>query len=111
MVLQRKTDGPGYTLDVETSNSKYKHDIPFGGLETEMMAFLESVQHNSDARRNTPSEALADLQLVEACLDSGKQNGVRVILDPKATSLATANKRPPRDAAKLLELEPDKLLI
>jgi predicted dehydrogenase len=111
MVLQRKTDGPGYTLDVETSNSKYKHDIPFGGLETEMMAFLESVQHNSDARRNTPSEALADLQLVEACLDSGKQNGVRVILDPKATSLATANKRSPRDVAKLLELEPDKLLI
>jgi predicted dehydrogenase len=110
MVLQRKTDGPGYALHVETSNSKYKHDIPFGGMETEMMAFLESVQYNSDARRNTPSEALADLQLVEACLDSGKQNGVRVVLDPKATSLATENKRSPRGAAKLLRLEPDKLL-
>jgi predicted dehydrogenase len=113
MLLQRKPDGPGYTLDVETSNSKYKHDIPFGAMETEMMAFLESVQYNSDARRNTPWEALADLQLVEACLDSGKQNGVRLVLDPKATSLATTadKQRSPRRSAKLLELEPDKLLI
>ncbi|KAL3928487.1 MAG: hypothetical protein SGBAC_012632 [Bacillariaceae sp.] len=91
MVLKRKEGGPGYALEVETSNNKkYKHGIPFGDTETEMMSFLERVQYANDPYndRNTPVEALADMQMVEACLDSGKQNGVQVFLDPQATQLA-----------------------
>lgn len=89
MALVRKNGGPGYTLEVDTSAKKYKHDIPFGGAETDMMSFLELVKYsNNPSNRNTPLEALADMQMVEACLDSGKQNGVQVFLDPQATQLA-----------------------
>lgn len=89
MVLVRKEGGPGYSLEVETSSSKYKHDIPFGGAEAEMTSFLERALYVDDSRnRDTPLDALADMQMVEACLDSGRQNGVQVFLDPKATQLA-----------------------
>ncbi|CAJ1965549.1 unnamed protein product [Cylindrotheca closterium] len=91
MALMRKEGGPGYSLEVEISGSKsYKHDIPFGGAETEMMSFVERIRYANDPNnnRNTPVEALADMQMVEACLDSGKQNGVQVFLDPQVTQLA-----------------------
>lgn len=115
MVLKRKAEGPGYTLDVHTSNAKYKHDIPFGGLETEMMAFLEKVRYNNSGCTNiTPLEAMADLKLVEACLDSGKQNGIRVVLDHKATSIitttTTATNNKGYAASNLVDLQPDKML-
>eukprot|EP00980_Cylindrotheca_fusiformis_P013119 scaffold3296_cov112-Cylindrotheca_fusiformis.AAC.6 len=116
MVLRRKPDGPGYTLDVKTSNSNYKHDIPFGELETEMMAFLEMVQfnnHENTVCSTTPLEAMADLQLVDACLESGKQNGMPVFLDPKAGTRFSTNKQRPScsNVATLMELKPDELLV
>jgi predicted dehydrogenase len=81
MVLSRDEKGAGYRLFVENSGTRYHQDIPFGGLEGEMLAFSDSIQYAAP-RFNTPRDALSDLELVEACLESGKLNGSKILLSP-----------------------------
>ena len=91
VLSKRKPDGhPGYTLEVETSSpaQKYVNDIPFGDMEEEMIAFWEAVnQYNIDP--TGPREACKDFALVEACLESGKSNGSKVLLN-KASMMKTS---------------------
>eukprot|EP00980_Cylindrotheca_fusiformis_P029666 scaffold23675_cov108-Cylindrotheca_fusiformis.AAC.4 len=86
MVLSRIENGPGYRLLVENAGTRYYQDIAFGTLEGEMLAFSDSIQHVSVPRYNTPREALRDLEMVEACLESGKLGGSKIILAPTTTT-------------------------
>ena len=77
MLFIRKTDGPGYHIQVFNNDgvSIMDEDFDFGGLEGEFFAFAASCRNDGGTDRNTPSEALKDLAFVEACLLSGKHNG------------------------------------
>lgn len=84
IMLQRKLDGPGYNLIVHNA-AKEKREVEefgFGGLDAEFLAFAEACGNssNKECHRNTPEEAMMDLSLVEACLNSGKENGKQVVL-------------------------------
>lgn len=72
-----------YRLSVENASNRYHQDIPFGGLDSDILAFSDSIQYGRHAPRfNTPQDALQDLELVDACLESGKLNGARIIMLP-----------------------------
>jgi len=61
----------GYTVvDVEGN----KVDYAFGGIEAEFLRFAGACR-NMGEDINTPEEALRDISLVEACLESGKAGG------------------------------------
>lgn len=71
VVLQRRLDGPGYRLTV---NDKDGENLGFGGIDGEFLAFAAACRgEQSDC--NTPDEAVKDLAFIEACLQSGKNNG------------------------------------
>mmetsp|Transcript_28003 Transcript_28003/g.68175 ORF Transcript_28003/g.68175 Transcript_28003/m.68175 type:complete len:521 (+) Transcript_28003:8-1570(+) len=73
-----------YRLSVENASHRYHHDIPFGGLDSDILAFSDSIQYGDNyvPRFNTPQDALQDLELVDACLESGKLNGAKILLMP-----------------------------
>ncbi|CAJ1965545.1 unnamed protein product [Cylindrotheca closterium] len=72
-----------YRLSVENASDRYHQDIPFGGLDSDILAFSDSIQYGNHVPRfNTPQDALQDLELVDACLESGKLNGARILLPP-----------------------------
>lgn len=79
VILQRKLDGPGYNLIV---NNNEVQEFGFGGLDAEFWSFAEACENSSrkECHRNSPEEAMMDLALVEACLDSGKEDGEQVVL-------------------------------
>jgi predicted dehydrogenase len=85
--LQRSSAGPGYKviLDVtgddsspSSSSSSEEWNIPFGGVEAEIVGFPAACRSRDYKDRNTPKEALSDLAFVEACLESGKRGGAVV---------------------------------
>jgi predicted dehydrogenase len=103
MVLTRKQESSGYILQVETSlGNKYSHDIPFGSFEDQLLDFSNSIHFYAE-RFHTPQEALADLELVQACLESGKQHGTKVFLQSSPLVSTSKNKTPRYD--HLLELQ------
>jgi len=98
ILLQRKTkagDTPGYSVTMMDENGKetLNEDYHYGGIDREFIAFAnacysrgrnESIDpstNDSDfGDLNTPLEAMRDIELVEACLTSGKDNGKPVVL-------------------------------
>lgn len=93
--LQRKTapGDPGYIVTIVNQNGEEysQEDFKYGGIENEFIAFADachsrreksmrsdnSMDSEEDAFGdiNTPLEAMHDLELVEACLKSGKEKG------------------------------------
>jgi predicted dehydrogenase len=78
--VQLQRSGPGYKviLDVTGGSSPDEWNIPFGGVEAEIVGFAAACRSRHYKDRNTPKEALLDLAFVEACLGSGKQGGAVV---------------------------------
>ena len=74
VLLQRKLDGPpGYNVTV---NGQDIEEFGFSGIENEFEAFAKACQEKDPTIDcNTPLEALKDLEIVEACLESGKGGG------------------------------------
>mmetsp|Transcript_3944 Transcript_3944/g.8386 ORF Transcript_3944/g.8386 Transcript_3944/m.8386 type:complete len:368 (-) Transcript_3944:83-1186(-) len=73
---------PGYNLVVARGSGRSatikEEFLPFDGLDNEFMAFAAACGRGNGKwgrHENTPQEALRDLELVEALLDSGRQNG------------------------------------
>ncbi|KAL3928485.1 MAG: hypothetical protein SGBAC_012630, partial [Bacillariaceae sp.] len=81
--MNNNSGGGFYRLFVENASARYHHDIPFGGLDSDILAFSDSIHYGNNVPRfNTPQDALQDLELVDACLESGKLNGARILLPP-----------------------------
>jgi hypothetical protein len=76
--LQRSNSGPGYNVILDVGSSKDEWNIPFGGVEAEIVGFAAACRSRHYKDRNTPKEALCDLAFVEACLESGKRGGAVV---------------------------------
>ncbi len=75
LTLSRKTDGPGYKIQVFRNSSLIAdEEFGYGGLHAEFFAFAQSCRGNG-IDCNNPVEALNDLAFVEACLESGKKKG------------------------------------
>lgn len=71
-------DSPGYEVTISGPDGIVQQDhYPFGGIEAELNTFVHACQANEGRAldRNTPEEALADLELVQAMLQSGKEQG------------------------------------
>ena len=68
---------PGYAVSLyECNEVVHSEHYPFGGIEAEMRAFVKACQlEKRNVNRNTPEEALGDLALVQAMLESGKEGG------------------------------------
>mmetsp|Transcript_50271 Transcript_50271/g.58068 ORF Transcript_50271/g.58068 Transcript_50271/m.58068 type:complete len:425 (-) Transcript_50271:225-1499(-) len=106
VLLQRKTKvgDSGYIVTVldENGQERSKEEFQYGGIEREFVAFAnacharcydgvggkESVSNKREHDEsddfvedwNTPLEAMRDLELVEACLKSGIDNGKPIVL-------------------------------
>ena len=85
LLLQRSTSQPGYNLIVTKGTGKNATTVmdefyKFGGIEKEFVAFAEACRSRDRSLddKNTPEQALRDLELVEALLKSGKQSGALV---------------------------------
>lgn len=78
VLLQRSTTQPGYNLIVTKGMGKAtevtEEFLKFQGLDNEFLAFAGACQHQA-VDKNVPTEALRDVELVEALLKSGKQGG------------------------------------
>jgi predicted dehydrogenase len=72
VLLQRKLNGPGYQLSV---NKGPAEEFNFGGIDAEFLGFAAACRNQQSDDINTPEEAIKDLAFVEACLESGKNNG------------------------------------
>ncbi|CAB9496536.1 Uncharacterized oxidoreductase [Seminavis robusta] len=81
IVLQRSTKQPGYDLIVTKGMGKdtavTTEFFKFQGLDKEFLAFAAACRKQGDDK-NTPQQALQDLKLVQALLESGKQGGAVV---------------------------------
>jgi predicted dehydrogenase len=88
VLLHRSTSQPGYNLVVTKgmgANAKTVTNefFQFQGLRNEFLAFAAACRGRGDRAadaKNTPEEALQDLELVEALLEAGKQGGAVVNL-------------------------------
>ena len=81
MIFSRKTDGPGYRLQVFNNNGNdVEEDFGYGGIEGEFLAFAASCNNDERVDFNTPLEALKDLAFVEACLSSGRSGEIRNVI-------------------------------
>ena len=86
ILLRRSTIRPGYDLIVTKGmgRSEIVEDefLEFEGLDNEFLAFAMSCRRGlgCDRDENTPEEALKDLELVQALLESGRQRGVTITL-------------------------------
>ncbi|KAL3771772.1 hypothetical protein ACHAW5_002386 [Stephanodiscus triporus] len=86
ILLQRSTSRPGYNLIVTKGmgNKEIVEEefLEFKGLDNEFLAFAMGCTGGLGCTRdeNTPVEALKDLQLVQALLESGRQHGVATTL-------------------------------
>lgn len=84
LVLQRSTTRAGYNLIITKglgkSRTVQEEFFHFDGLDQEFLAFARSCTGGDRRDDNTPTEALKDLEFVEALLKSGKQNGSIVTL-------------------------------
>ena len=81
LLLQRSTSQPGYNLIITKGMGKNatinEQFFKFEGLDLEFLAFATGCR-GGYRDENTPREALKDLELVSALLDSGKQHGATI---------------------------------
>jgi len=96
VLLQRKlkVGDPGYIVTITDKNGqeRLREDYKYAGIENEFIAFANacnSRRDNNDGNENveddfgdcnTPLEAMRDIELVEAFLESGKENGKPILL-------------------------------
>lgn len=80
-VSVKPTDVTVITKDQTGEKIEKKTEFPFGlGVQAEMEAFVEQIETKRDDSRLSPSEALADLQLLQSLLESGERDGAVVDL-------------------------------
>lgn len=83
VLLQRSTSQPGYNLIVTKGMGKATKSteefLSFEGLNNEFLAFAAACR-GQGSDKNTPLEALGDVELVEALLHSGVEGGAIVKL-------------------------------
>ena len=53
---------------------------PWGSVEIEVQAFAQAIQTGRVERRASPEEALADLRVVQAMLESGEDGGIKSLV-------------------------------
>uniref|UniRef100_A0A7S4K0N3 Gfo/Idh/MocA-like oxidoreductase N-terminal domain-containing protein n=1 Tax=Odontella aurita TaxID=265563 RepID=A0A7S4K0N3_9STRA len=87
VLLQRSTTKPGYNLILTKGMGKSvtmeEEFLPFSGLDNEFLAFSSHCRTGDEfgCDENTPTEALKDLEIVNALLESGEQNGKIITLE------------------------------